>query len=268
MRKIKALLFISIICCTTSVSAQYISLVENKGEIGLMGGASFYKGDIASDILFYKPNFGVFYKKQLNDYVGLRLNYEYISIGANDLQSNNFYDFKRGLNFTRASHDVSLMGEFYFLKYINGNKQYRFTPYVGFGVGAWKSISGSTNIDTPKTQRTILFPVNLGFKYNISGSWNIFTEVTYRFTNSDKIDYFSDVNYHIPAGSSNIYQASTSGGDQYFSTKLGVSYNLINIYGIEQHKNPKMKRSLFGKNAYKAPKNSNKKGIFGFLKRK
>ena len=167
-----------------------------------MGGASFYRGDIASDILFYKPNIGVFYKKQLNDYVGLRLNYEYISIGANDLQSNNFYDFKRGLNFTRVSHDVSLMGEFYFLKYINGNKQYRFTPYVGFGVGAWKSISGSTNIDTPKTQRTILFPVNLGFKYNISGSWNIFTEVTYRFTNSDKIDYFSDVNYHIPAGSS------------------------------------------------------------------
>ncbi len=268
MRKIQALLFISIFCCATSVSAQYISLVENKGEIGLMGGASFYRGDIASDILFYKPNIGVFYKKQLNDYVGLRLNYEYISIGANDLQSNNFYDFKRGLNFTRVSHDVSLMGEFYFLKYINGNKQYRFTPYVGFGVGAWKSISGSTNIDTPKTQRTILFPVNLGFKYNISGSWNIFTEVTYRFTNSDKIDYFSDVNYHIPAGSSTIYQASTSGGDQYFSTKLGVSYNLINIYGIEQHKNPKMKRTLFSKNAYKAPKNSNKKGIFNFLKRK
>ena len=268
MRKIQALLFISIFCCATSVSAQYISLVENKGEIGLMGGASFYRGDIASDILFYKPIIGVFYKKQLNDYVGLRLNYEYISIGANDLQSNNFYDFKRGLNFTRVSHDVSLMGEFYFLKYINGNKQYRFTPYVGFGVGAWKSISGSTNIDTPKTQRTILFPVNLGFKYNISGSWNIFTEVTYRFTNSDKIDYFSDVNYHIPAGSSTIYQASTSGGDQYFSTKLGVSYNLINIYGIEQHKNPKMKRTLFSKNAYKAPKNSNKKGIFNFLKRK
>ena len=268
MRKIQALLFISIFCCATSVSAQYISLVENKGEIGLMGGASFYRGDVASDILFYKPNIGVFYKKQLNDYVGLRLNYEYISIGANDLQSNNFYDFKRGLNFTRVSHDVSLMGEFYFLKYINGNKQYRFTPYVGFGVGAWKSISGSTNIDTPKTQRTILFPVNLGFKYNISGSWNIFTEVTYRFTNSDKIDYFSDVNYHIPAGSSTIYQASTSGGDQYFSTKLGVYYNLINIYGIEQHKNPKMKRTLFSKNAYKAPKNSNKKGIFNFLKRK
>jgi hypothetical protein len=92
MRKIQSLLFISIICCATHLSAQHISLIENKGEIGLMGGASFYRGDIASDVLFYKPNFGAFYKKQLNDYVGLRLNYEYISIGANDLQSNNYYD--------------------------------------------------------------------------------------------------------------------------------------------------------------------------------
>ena len=268
MRKIQALLFISIFCCATSVSAQYISLVENKGEIGLMGGASFYRGDIASDILFYKPNIGVFYKKQLNDYVGLRLNYEYISIGANDLQSNNFYDFKRGLNFTRVSHDVSLMGEFYFLKYINGNKQYRFTPYVGFGVGAWESISGSTNIDTPKTQRTILFPVNLGFKYNISGSWNIFTEVTYRFTNSDKIDYFSDVNYHIPAGSSTIYQASTSGGDQYFSTKLGVSYNLLNVYGLEPKNDPKRRDNIFKGNLDKQNKKSFFKRVFGVFKRK
>jgi hypothetical protein len=159
------------------------------------------------------------------------------------------------------------MGEFYFLRFINGNKQYRFTPYVGFGVGAWKSISGSTNLDTPKTQRTILFPLNFGFKYNIGGSWNLFTELTYRFTNSDKIDYFSDINYHIPSGATSIFQASSSGGDQYFSTKLGVSYNLLNIYGLESYKNPKHKRSLFGRNSYKEPRNSNKKGIFSFLKR-
>jgi len=268
MRKILSLLFISIICCATYLSAQHISLIENKGEIGVMGGASFYRGDIASDVLFYKPNFGAFYKKQLNDYVGLRVNYEYISIGANDLQSNNYYDFKRGLNFTRVSHDVSLMGELYFLKFINGNKRYRFTPYVGFGVGAWKSISGSTNLDTPKTQRTILFPVNMGFKYNINGSWNIFTEVTYRFTNSDKIDYFSDVNYHIPTGSTTIYQASTSGGDQYFSTKLGISYNLLNIYGLGAKNDPKPRDNIFRRNEPNQSGNSFFKRIFGFLKRK
>ena len=200
MRRIQFIFILSSMLFANALSAQYISLLENKGEVGIMGGASFYVGDIATDVLFYKPNFGAFYKKQINDYVGVRLNYEYISIGANDLQSSNFYEFKRNLNFTRVSHDVSLMGEFYFAKFINGHRKYRFTPYLGFGIGAWKSIKGSTNIDTPSTQRTILFPLNLGFKYNIKGPWNVFGEATYRFTNSDKIDYFADDTKHIPAG--------------------------------------------------------------------
>jgi len=265
MRKIQLIILLSIICNANTLFAQHISLIKNQGEIGVMGGASYYKGDIASDVIFYKPNFGAFYKKQLNDYVGLRLNYEYISIGANDLQSNNVYDYNRGLYFTRVSHDVSLMGEFYFLKYINRSKRYRFTPYVGFGVGAWKSISGSTNLDTPKTQRTILFPLNFGFKYNIKGCWNVFSEVTYRFTNSDKIDYFSDVNYHIPHGMNTVYQASTSGADQYFSAKLGISYNLLTVYGIEQKYQPKRKGWFSKSSPYDQ---SPKKGFFSFLKRK
>jgi hypothetical protein len=103
--------------------------------------------------------------------------------------------------------------------------------------------------------------LNFGFKYNISGSWNVFSEVTYRFTNSDKIDYFSDVNYHIPRGMNTIYQASTSGSDQYFSTKLGISYSLLNVYGIEQRSNKKLKKQ-------QEAGNSIKNRLFGFLKRK
>lgn len=239
MRRIQIIFILSSMLCAMNLSAQHISLVENRGEIGIMGGASFYRGDIATDILFYKPNFGVFYKKQLNDYVGLRLNYEYISIGANDIQSSNFYQFKRGLYFTRTAHDVSLMGEFYFLKFINGNKSYRFTPYLGFGVGAWKSIESATNLDTANTQRTITYPINLGFKYNLSGPWNIFGEATYRFTNSDKIDFLADNTHHIPAGFKYDIQASTSGNDEYFTTKLGISYNLRSIYGPDKPKTPR-----------------------------
>jgi hypothetical protein len=265
MRRIRHLLLIAILLFTISVSAQHLSLVENRGEVGIMGGASFYSGDIASDILFYKPNFGVFYKKQLNDYVGLRLNYEYISIGANDIQSANYYQFKRGLNFTRTAHDVSLMGEFYFLKFINGNKSYRFTPYLGFGVGAWKSIESTTNLDTAKTQRTITYPINLGFKYNLSGPWNIFGEATYRFTNSDKIDFFADNTHHVPPAFQYDIQASTSGNDQYFTTKLGVSYNLLSIYGPDK---PKKARKWFIFKSKENQPSKSSKGLFSFLKRK
>ena len=265
MRRIQLIFLLSSILFGGSLTAQHISLVENKGEVGLMGGSTFYRGDIATDFLFYKPNFGAFYKKQLNDYVGVRLNYEYISIGANDIQSSNFYQFKRGLYFTRTAHDVSVMGEFYFLKFINGNKSYRFTPYLDFGIGAWKSIASATNIDTPKTQRTITFPINLGFKYNLFGSWNIFGEATYRFTNSDKIDFFADETHHIPTGFAYDIQASTSGNDQYFSTKLGLSYNFISIYGPDKPK--QRKKWLFFKTNENQP-SQRSKGLFSFLKRK
>lgn len=135
-------------------------------------------------------------------------------------------------------------------------------------MGAWKSISGSTNIDTPSTQRTILFPVNLGFKYNLSGSWNVFTELTYRFTNSDKIDYFSDMDRHIPSGSTSVFQASSSGKDQYFSTKLGISYNLLKVYGLGTYKDPKKRDNIFRGNANKQSGNSFFNRFFGFFKRK
>ena len=248
------------------LSAQHISLVENKGEIGIMSGVSIYRGDIANDVLFYKPNFGAFYKKQLNDYIGLRFNYEYISLGANDIQSLNYYNFKRGLYFTRVSHDVSVMGELNFLRFLNKNRNYSFTPYFGFGFGAWKSISGSTNLDSPSTQTTLLFPLNFGFKYNVTGNWNVFTEVTYRFTNSDKIDYFADDSHRIPAGFKYDLQASSSGNDQYFSAKMGISYNFVSIYGPDKPK--KNKKGLFSKKDGGNSNSTAKKGLFSFFKRK
>jgi len=265
MRRIQLILLCSSMLYAINLSAQHISLVENKGEVGVMAGASYYRGDIANDVLFYQPNFGAFYKKQLNDYVGVRLNYEYISVGANDVQSFNYYNFKRALYFTRKSHDVSIMGEFNFLRLINKNRNYNFTPYLGFGFGGWKSISGTNNVENPTTQRTYVFPLNVGFKYNMFGNFNLFSEATYRFTSSDKIDYFADDNQHFSVGSKFNFQPSASGNDQYFSAKVGISYTLISVYGPDKPK--KDKKGLFssgnGDNG-----NSSKKGLFSLFKRK
>ncbi|MEY4279012.1 MAG: hypothetical protein RL377_1016 [Bacteroidota bacterium] len=258
MRRIQLIfLFIGLLLANT-ITAQHIQLLENRGEVGVMGGAAYYRGDIASDQLFYKPNYGVYYKRQLNDYVGLRFTYEYIALGANDLQSNNIYDYRRGLFFERTAHEFNIMGEFYFLKFISGNKHYRYTPYLGFGIGAWKTISARHNVPSGGTPKTIVFPINLGFKYNVKGPWNLFGECTYRFVGSDRVDYFSDY-YNI-----NGFQASKSGNDQYFTAKLGLSYNLLKVYGPDKPKSNKRSFFNFGS---KNSSNSGKKGILGFLKR-
>jgi hypothetical protein len=257
---------------TTSVHAQYLQLVENKGEFGVFAGQASYNGDLAPNLQFLSLNFGGFYKRQLNDYVGIRLNYEIVPLGAFDsLTSNNINSYVRGRNlyFNTTYQDISLMTELYFLKFINGNKKYRFSPYVGFGVGYLSPLKDTSNYKNLAGEYTqapniITMPLNIGFKYNLAGSFNFFGEFTYRFTNSDHLDHFGDKDSYFKAPTN--YQASTSGKDQFFSAKLGLSYNFLRIYGPDPR--PKAKReNLFSKTS----KSSNKgpqKSLFGLFKRK
>ena len=248
--------------CTKTIHAQHLQLIENRGELGVFAGQASYKGDLAPNIQFISTNFGVFYKRQLNDYVGLRLNYEILPLGAFDLitgDSLNSHMRGRNLYFKTTYQDISLMTELYFLKFINGNKKYRFSPYLGFGVGYLSPLKDtstplrdSSNYKIPgastKAPNIITMPLTIGFKYNVVGSFNLFGELTFRFTNSDELDHFGDNDTHLNDGVN--YQASTSGNDQFFSAKLGLSYNFLRIYGPDPR--PKAKRdNLFSKTSNK-----------------
>ena len=262
--RIQHLLVILFLCFTQTVFAQHLQLREIKGEIGVMGGFTSYNGDISPKVQFVSENFGAYYKKQLNDYVGLRINYEYVALAGNDGQSDSLsYEFQRGLYFYRQFHDISIMGEFNFYRFITGNKRFRFSPYLGFGVGVLLPISDPvSNLTDTVGKRIITMPINLGFKYNIKGPWNIFAEASYRFTNSDKLDYFADADIHVsPLFPTTTYQASTSGKDQYFGVKLGVSYNLLKVHGPDRL--PRGNKAF-----YQANKDGQKKGLFGLFNRK
>lgn len=237
--------------------AQHLQLVENRGELALFGGKASSIGDIAPDILKYQYNFGAFYKKQYNDYAGFRLNYEQVQLGNNDTLSNNVYAKNRGFNFSRQFHDISLLAEFNFTRFLPGNKGYRFTPYLGFGLGYLLEVGNGkkevfiTNTSllgasailpvVKKTKGYLHIPVQFGFKYNLTQRWNIIGEAMYRFVNSDELDYIPDgqILQHYSASAPALtenYQGSRSGKDQFFSIKAGFSYNLIKIYGEEKWK--------------------------------
>jgi hypothetical protein len=244
------------LCFAQLSNGQHVQLLENRGEIGLFAGQASYIGDIAPSILTYKNSFGAYYKKQFNDYGGVRFNYEQVQLGNNDLLSNNIYALRRGFSFERQFHDISLLGEFNFVRYLPGNKRYRFTPYMGFGVGYMlESGIGEKgvviSIPLPgaipifpivkSTKGYMHFPIQLGFKYNLKQRWNLFGEAMYRFVSSDELDYLADgqvIEHFSPSAPTPVYkyQGSRSGKDQFFSLKAGVSYNLIKIYGQEQWK--------------------------------
>lgn len=242
-----------------SAQAQHLQLIENRGEIGLYLGKSSYRGDIAPDLLNFNQNFGAYYKKQYNDYAGLRLNYELLSISSNDTLSNNIYAKYRGFIFSRQFHDISLMGEFYFTRFLPGNKGYRFSPYLGIGAGYLFNTNASNfrfdslssmllplkidSVNFPKLSANkgiVHLPVQIGFKLNLSQRWNIFGEVMYRFALSDELDFFPDEQLlkhtqKVATGNSVYnYQGSRTGMDQLFSVKVGMSYNLYKIYGEER----------------------------------
>jgi hypothetical protein len=201
-----------------------------------------------------------------------------------------------------------LTGEFYFTRFLPGNKAYRFTPYLGVGVGyLFESKASSFGIDTMSTllrplqidsvifpnhsasKGIIHFPVQIGFKFNLTRRWNIFAEAMYRFALSDELDFFPDgqlmvhrqknvfANNFMIGGSFDEekigpgnalskyqqYQGSRSGKDQFFSVKAGISFNLLKIYGEEKFKPGKRSKlaSLKEKEA-----GQNKSGFLGRLK--
>jgi hypothetical protein len=282
------LFFCFLIGMTHLAQAQHLQLLENRGEFGLFAGQSSYRGDIAPDIFKFNNNFGAYYKKQYNDYAGFRLNYEQVQIGNIDTISSNRYVKRRGFFFSRNFHDISLTGEFYFTRFLPGNKAYRFTPYLGVGVGylfdAKTSNFGMDSLSTilrPFQIDSVVFPslsankgivhlpIQIGFKYNLTRRWNVFAEAMYRFTLSDELDFFPDGQRLVQTQkaatgtSAYNYQGSRSGKDQFFSVKGGISYNLIKIYGEEKFK-PGKRSKLAGRKNQES--NQNKPGFFSRLK--
>jgi hypothetical protein len=259
--------FYIVACCMLLVhlvNGQHLQLVENKGEIGIFAGKSSYIGDIAPDRFTFKNSKGAFFKKQFNDYGGIKLNYEQISLGAEDQLSKNPYASSRGFFFSRDFHDISLIGEFNFTRYLPGNKYYRFTPYLGVGVGYMISMNKDTVINALKDStiknQYLHFPVQLGFRFNLTQRWNLFAEALYRFTTTDEIDNLVDGKTKAAYLG---YQGSRSGKDQFFSAKAGISYNLIKIYGEEKWKPGKKSRLASLKEKESGDK---KPGFFSRLK--
>ena len=314
------LIFCFLIGMTNLTQAQHLQLLDNRGEFGLYRGQSSYRGDIAPDVFKFNKNLGGYYKKQYNDYAGFKLNYEQLQLSSNDSASKNIYAKNRGFFFSRHFNDISLTGEFYFTRFLPGNKAYRFTPYLGVGVGyLFESKASSFGIDTMSTllrplqidsvifpnhsasKGIIHFPVQIGFKFNLTRRWNIFAEAMYRFALSDELDFFPDGQLmehrqkngsgskfmiggpfdEQPSNFTNLiggpfdeqrigvgnylakYQGSRSGKDQFFSVKAGISFNLLKIYGEEKFKPGKRSKlaSLKEKEA-----GQNKSGFLGRLK--
>jgi hypothetical protein len=182
-----------------------------EGEIGVSLGAAHYFGDLNNKASFKRPKLavGVFYRKQVGDYIGIRLGAHYARLGYSDKYSKNEYQLRRNLSFNSAIWELALQGDFNFFRFEPGNPDYIFTPYITIGAGIFNydpyaylgdqkhylrplATEGQGDPAYPERQQYgnigVCFPLGMGIKYNISPSLNFAFEIAYRFTSTDYLD--------------------------------------------------------------------------------
>lgn len=211
----KCILSIFVITSFASiVSAQNVT--EQIGEFGLTIGAAHYFGDLnnRAQLNRPKPAVGVFFTKQFNNYLGVRASAHYAQVGYSDIYSKVDYQKRRNLSFNSDIVEVALQGDFNFFKFVPGDPNYIFTPFVSIGIGAFSynpyayyqdrkyylkplgtegqninyTDPSSGKARKPYKSMAVCFPIGAGIKYNLSNNVNLSFQVTHRLTMTDYLD--------------------------------------------------------------------------------
>ena len=210
MKLNKFLLFICLLCSSFAYGqSQLYDSYKNEGEFGVAIGAAHYFGDLNTSASLSRPKFsgGIYFIKQFNNYIGLRISGDYAFLAYSDVYSKNATQLRRNLSFNTNVWELSLSGYFNFFRFIPGVEDYKFTPYLSLGAGVFSYdpyayLQGNKyylrplgtegqNVDSAKKQygdMAICIPFTVGVKYSINENINVFAEIGYRFTTTDYID--------------------------------------------------------------------------------
>jgi hypothetical protein len=206
MRQLLATL---IICIPISLFAQ--NSIVQEGEFGIGIGAAHYFGDLNTRAKLNrpKPSAGIFFRKNFGNYIAMRISGNYAQLGYSDVyNTHNEFMHRRNLSFNTNVWELGLQGDFNFYRFLPGEPEFRFTPYVTFGISAFNYdpyayLNGDKYflrqlgtegqaIDSlhrkPYSSMAIAFPFGVGIKYSINERINVGFEVVYRFANTDYLD--------------------------------------------------------------------------------
>lgn len=186
-----------------------ISGYSQHSEIGLFGGVSYYLGDLnpSSQFSLPHPAAAIFYRYNFNPRFAYKLFFGYGTVEGNDAVVK--FDEERNLSFKSVITELSNQIELNFIKYVPGNLDYGFTPYifVGFTIfyfdpkaeynGHWYALQplgteGQTTSEHPNSKKYSLvstaIPFGAGIKLNLSKLITIGLEWGMRKTFTDYLD--------------------------------------------------------------------------------
>jgi Domain of unknown function (DUF6089) len=209
MMKLKFFIISAIIVFSINAQAQKFKMTRydyvQKGEFGITAGAAHYFGDLNTRAALNrpKPAFGAFFRKQFGNYVGLRINAHFAQLGYSDVYSKNDYQKTRNLSFNSNIWEIAVQGDFNFFRFIPGEPDYLFTPYVTISYDPYAYLDGKKEFLRPlgtegqsigykgRSQYNTMafcFPLGVGVKYNVNDKMNLSFEIAQRFTTTDYLD--------------------------------------------------------------------------------
>ena len=210
MKRLTAVFFVVISIFTTSIHAQ--EPVVQEGEFGIGVGAGHYFGDLNTRAKLNRPKIaaGIFFRKNFGNYIAARIVANYAQLGYSDIyNTHNEFMLTRNLSFNTNVWELSLRGDFNFFRFLPGDPEFNFTPYVSLGVGVFsydpyaylqgqkyflrplgtEGQGSSLYPDRkPYSSMAICFPIGVGIKYAFNERFNIGLEITHRFTTTDYLD--------------------------------------------------------------------------------
>jgi hypothetical protein len=210
MKRLTAVFFVAIFFFTTNIHAQ--EPIVQEGEFGIGVGAAHYFGDLNTRAKLNRPKIaaGLFFRKNFGNYIAARIVANYAQLGYSDIyNTHNEFMLKRNLSFNTNVWELSLRGDFNFFRFLPGDPEFNFTPYVSLGLGVFsydpyaylqgqkyflrplgtEGQGSSLYPDRkPYSSMAICFPVGVGIKYAFNERFNIALEITHRFTTTDYLD--------------------------------------------------------------------------------
>src|SRR5215470_11452430 len=210
MKKLTAILVVTICLCSFSGYGQQ-SIVQ-EGEFGIGIGAAHYFGDLNTRAKLNRPKIaaGIFFRKNFGNYISARVSANFAQLGYSDIyNTHNEFMHLRNLSFNTNVWELSLRGDFNFFRFLPGDPEFNFTPYISLGVGVFsydpyaylqgqkyflrplgtEGQGSSLYPDRkPYGSMAVCIPVGVGVKYAINYRFNIGLEITHRFTTTDYLD--------------------------------------------------------------------------------
>ena len=210
MKRLTAGFCVAIFFFTTNIHAQ--EPIVQEGEFGIGMGAAHYFGDLNTRAKLNRPKIaaGIFFRKNFGNYIAARIVANYAQLGYSDIyNTHNDFMLKRNLSFNTNVWELSLRGDFNFFRFLPGDPEFNFTPYVSLGIGVFsydpyaylegqkyflrplgtEGQGSSLYPDRkPYSSMAICFPVGVGVKYAFNERFNIGLEITHRVTTTDYLD--------------------------------------------------------------------------------